>query len=86
MIIDEADAFERTAGAYDESERNESITKEKERVKARALGPLIDFEATATLLAIFLSLAAIGVASNVAAAGIFFTDGTDTFGHVLCRA
>ncbi|KAJ1627299.1 hypothetical protein T492DRAFT_1120957 [Pavlovales sp. CCMP2436] len=85
LVIDEADDFYRTDGSFVKGQESKRIQMEKALGELCTLGPLIKFEVTATLLAIFVILTASGKADNVPAEDIFYTYasseyvGTDLF-------
>lgn len=68
LTIDEADDFYRTSGGDAE------IKMETQMRKLKKLGPLVQFEVTATLLAIYMQLMRFGQADEVPAGDIFYVE------------
>jgi hypothetical protein len=81
---DEADDFYRTA-CFREGQESEALKLEASMEDLRVLGPIIQFEVTATLLAIYLIYREIGTACTIHPEDVVYTDasaeyiGTDSF-------
>jgi hypothetical protein len=84
LVIDEADDFYRTA-SFREGQDSVAIKLENAMQALRELGPVIQFEVTATLLAIYMIYREIGTARSIQPQDIIYTDasaeyvGTDKF-------
>ena len=74
LTIDEADDFYRTDG-----ESNHPIKLEEALSDLKELGPLVCFEVSATLLAIFMAQHREGDADAVAAADLWYVDPCDDY-------
>jgi hypothetical protein len=80
LTIDEADDFYRTDKQIcEDGHEHELIKMERALERLRALGPVLQTEVTATLLAIFFILAIKGSAQRVSAGDIVFTDSSTEY-------
>eukprot|EP00965_Chrysotila_dentata_P063646 2109184-Pleurochrysis_carterae.AAC.1 len=73
LIVDEADDFYRT------NPEQESIKMEEQLRQLEGLTPVLKFEVTATLLAIFVALTADGKTDNVPADDIFYVEASQEY-------
>ena len=78
LIMDEADDFYRTEAGTSENDDG-AIKMEKEMKRLRALGPLIKFDVSATLFAIYLTLVKINRAVNVPFDDIFYVEASSEY-------
>ena len=78
LIVDEADDFYRTEAGTSENDDG-AIKMEKEKKRLRALGPLIKFDVSATLFAIYLTLVKINRAVNVPFDDIFYVEASSEY-------
>ena len=74
LTIDEADDFYRTDGEY-----NALIKLEQALLHLKGLGPLVCFEVSATLLAVYMALHREGGARAVGAADLWYVDPSDEY-------
>ena len=81
MIVDEADDFYRTqASLTDDNAKDDSAIKmDLAMRRLRDLRPLIKFEVSATLFAIYLSLAEMGKAARIPAGDIFYIESSSEY-------
>jgi hypothetical protein len=81
MIVDEADDFYRTqASLKDDNAKDDSAIKmDLAMRRLRDLRPLIRFEVSATLFAIYLSLVEMGKAARIPAGDIFYIESSSEY-------
>ena len=73
LTIDEADDFYRTDGGLADGQERQ-IKMEEKLHELRQLGPLVQFEVTATLLAIYMALIKIGQADKELNGDVFYVE------------
>ena len=74
LTIDEADDFYRTDGGLANGQEERQIKMEEKLHELRQLGPLVQFEVTATLLAIYMTLMKIGQADKELNGDVFYVE------------
>ena len=81
MVVDEADDFYRTQASLRDDNANDdrAIKMDLAMRRLRDLRPLIKFEVSATLFAIYLSLAEMGKAESIPAGDIFYIESSSEY-------
>jgi len=74
LVLDEADDYYRTAGAFRQGQESLRIKMEHALSRLRKLGPVLHLEVTATLLSIYAICRETGKASSIHAEDVVYTD------------